>query len=77
MSELDVRARMLDNILLYFSGKYFSQRQAVDIVGGLGRLMDLVASGEVEAEKPGEVQNSKWKVKADQVLRHCRVRNHQ
>ena len=65
--------RMLDNILLYFSGKTFSQRQAVDIVGGLGKLMALIESGEVEAEKPLNVQNSKWRVKADQVLKHCKM----
>ena len=65
--------RMLENILLYFSGKTFSQRQAVDIVGGLGKLMTLIESGEVEAEKPLNVQNSKWRVKADQVLRHCKM----
>ena len=65
--------RMLDNILLYFSGKTFSQRQAVDIVGGLGKLMTLIESGEVEAEKPLNVQNSKWRVKADQVLKHCKM----
>mgnify|MGYP007092176731 FL=1 len=64
---------MLDNILLYFSGKTFSQRQAVEIVGGLGKLMSLIVSGEVEAEKPLNVQNSKWRVKSDQVLRHCKM----
>lgn len=63
---------MLENILLYFSGKTFSQRQAVEIVGGMGRLANLIASGEVEADKPLNVQNSKWRVKADQVLQHCK-----
>ena len=69
---MNVKERMLENILLYFSGKTFSQRQAVEIVGGMGRLANLIASGEVEADKPLNVQNSKWRVKADQVLRHCK-----
>lgn len=67
-----MKERMLENILLYFSGKTFSQRQAVEIVGGMGRLANLIASGEVEADKPLNVQNSKWRVKADQVLQHCK-----
>ena len=69
---VNVKERMLENILLYFSGKFFSQRQAVEIVGGLGKLMTLIERGEIEADKPMNVQNSKWRVKADQVLRHCR-----
>lgn len=69
---MNVKERMLENILLYFSGKTFSQRQAVEIVGGMGRLANLIASGEVEADKPLNVQNSKWRVKADQVLQHCK-----
>lgn len=71
-AKVNVKERMLENILLYFSGKTFSQRQAVEIVGGMGRLANLIASGEVEADKPLNVQNSKWRVKADQVLRHCK-----
>lgn len=69
---MNMKERMLENILLYFSGKTFSQRQAVEIVGGMGRLANLIASGEVEADKPLNVQNSKWRVKADQVLQHCK-----
>jgi len=71
-AKVNVKERMLENILLYFSGKTFSQRQAVEIVGGMGRLANLIASGEVEADKPLNVQNSKWRVKADQVLQHCK-----
>ncbi len=64
---------MFDNIMLYFSDKTFSQRQADDIVGGPKRLMSLIENGEVEADKPLNVQNSKWRVKADQVLKHCKM----
>ena len=71
-AKVNMKERMLDNILLYFSGKYFSQRQAVEIVGGMGRLARLIEEGEVEADKPLNVQNSKWRVRADQVLQHCR-----
>ena len=71
-AKVNMKERMLENILLYFSGKTFSQRQAVEIVGGMGRLANLIASGEVEADKPLNVQNSKWRVKADQVLQHCK-----
>ena len=53
------------------TGNQFSQ--AVEIVGGLGKLMSLIESGEVEADKPLNVQNSKWRVKADQVLKHCKM----
>lgn len=73
INTISVKELMLDNILLYFSGKTFSQRQAVEIVGGRGKLMSLIESGEVDAEKPLNVQNSKWRVNAGQVLKHCKM----
>jgi hypothetical protein len=71
--KVNQKERLLDNILLYFQGKTFSQREAVKIVGGLGKLATLIERGEVEADKSSSAPNTKWRLKADQVLRHCRA----
>lgn len=67
------KERMLDNILLYFSGRFFSQSEAARIVGGMKKLTLLIERGEIDAEKPTKSQNGKWRCRADQVLRHCRL----
>ena len=67
------KERMLDNILLYFSDRFFSQSEAARIVGGMKKLMRLIERGEIDADKPTCSQNGKWRCRADQVLRHCRL----
>ncbi len=70
------KERMLDNILLYFSGRTFGRDEAARIVGGLKRLTRLIEQGAIEADKPSDAQNGKWRCRADQVLRHCRKMIH-
>ena len=70
---INPRERLLDNILLYFSGRFFSQSEAARIVGGMKKLTRLIECGEIDAEKPTKSQNGKWRCRADQVLRHCRL----
>ena len=63
---------LLENILLVMSHETFCKDKAAKIVGGGKRLLDLIAAGEITAEKPTNSQNGKWFCNAAQVLRHCR-----
>ena len=63
---------LLENILIAMEEVTFSKDTAARIVGGIKRLEDLIASGEIYAEKGTSAQNSKWKCNASHVLRHCR-----
>lgn len=63
---------LLENILLVMSNETFCKDKAAKIVGGSKRLQDLIAAGEIMAEKPANSQNGKWYCNAAQVLRHCR-----
>ena len=63
---------MLENILRVTERLTFSKDTAAMIVGGEKRLEYLIATGQVQAEKGCNAQNSKWKCNASQVLRHCR-----
>lgn len=62
----------LENIFLVMENLTFCKDTAAMIVGGPKKLMDLIAAGKIEAEKGCNVQNSKWKCNAAQVLRYCR-----
>lgn len=63
---------LLENILRVMSDETFCKDKAAKIVGGKKRLEDLIAAGEITAEKPCNSQNGKWFCNAAQVLRHCR-----
>lgn len=63
---------LLENILLVMSTQTFCKDTAAKIVGGNKRLQDLIAAGEITADKPSNSQNGKWYCNAAQVLRHCR-----
>lgn len=63
---------LLENILRVMSTETFCKDKAAKIVGGTKRLQDLIAAGEITAEKPSNSQNGKWFCNAAQVLRHCR-----
>ena len=62
----------LENILLALEGYTFSKDMSAFIVGGVKRLENLIAEGKIAAVKGKNVQNSKWKCNAAQVLRYCR-----
>ena len=45
---------------IVLNDKTFGQRTAASIVGGRGRLYDLVGKGLIRCEKPTKSQNGKW-----------------
>lgn len=47
---------------------------AVDIVGGLARLKDLIGKGLIRAEKPTNKQNGKWFCNAWDVIKHAQLK---
>lgn len=63
---------LLDSILDIMSTETFSKDQAAYIVGGEKKLLRLIEAGEVDADKPSNTQNGKWRCNAAQVLMHCR-----
>lgn len=65
----------LNNILSLFENKYYSKREAADIVGGRKKLESLIEANKIEAIKNNPTQKGKWYCNAAQVLRHCRARS--
>lgn len=63
---------LLENILIAMESQTFSKDISASIVGGVKKLENLIASGEIYAEKGTNAQNSKWKCNAAHVLKHCR-----
>ena len=63
---------LLENILRVMERETFCKDTAAKIVGGVKKLENLIAAGEIEAVKGRNAQNSKWRCNAAQVLRHCR-----
>lgn len=63
---------LLENILIAMESLTFSKDISASIVGGAKKLENLIASGEIRAEKGTSAQNSKWKCNAAHVLKHCR-----
>lgn len=72
MSCVDTPAIHLENILLAMANKTFCKTEAAEIVGGRARLIRLVESGEIRADKKSVKQNGRWYCNAADVLRHCR-----
>lgn len=72
ITSVNPEAIHLENILIAMEGETFSKDRAAKIVGGTKRLEELIARGEIVAEKPSNVQNGKWHCNAADVLRHCR-----
>ncbi|MBQ7157756.1 MAG: hypothetical protein IJR86_08200 [Bacteroidaceae bacterium] len=50
------------------------RNEAARIVGGLAKLKRLIASGEIDAVKPKDAQNGKWRCNLSQVLLHARTK---
>ena len=66
----------LQTILTVMNRETFGLRTSERIVGGHGRLVELIASGKVRAEKVnGRAQNGKWQCNAGDVLRFARIKN--
>lgn len=71
-SNVNPKEILLENILIAMESLTFSKDISASIVGGVKKLENLIASGEIFAEKGTNAQNSKWKCNAAHVLRHCR-----
>lgn len=76
VQDFNPEAAQLENIFSVMSDKYFGKDLSARIVGGEKKLEMLIASGEIEATKPSNVQNGKWFCNASHVLRHCRNMRH-
>lgn len=67
---------MIDETTLkiVFNNKTFGQRMAASIVGGRGRLYDLVGKGLIRCEKKNNVQNGKWFCNAWDVIKYAQLK---
>ena len=63
----------LANILIVMDRETFGQRKATSMVGGLGRLLQLIEEGKIRSDKPSNKQNGKWFCNAADVLRYVVV----
>lgn len=72
VTDVNEKEILLENILAATSGMVFSQKTAVKIVGGKGKLLALIADGKIDCTKDNGSQNGKWFCNAAQVLSHCR-----
>lgn len=52
-------------------GLTFSQREAAKLVGGLGRLKNLIVKDEIHFGQGSKA--TAWRLDAVDVLRHCKV----
>lgn len=60
--------------LLDKRGITFSQTEAAKLLGGRGKLLRLMESGEIRVEKKAlYAQNGKWYCRAGDVLRHMKL----
>lgn len=64
----------LANILIVMDRETFGQRKAASMVGGLGRLLQLIKEGKIRSDKPTNKQNGKWFCNAADVLRYVVVK---
>ena len=68
------KERHFDNIMLATAEMTAGRNEAASIVGGLAKLKRLIASGEIDAVKPKDAQNGKWRCNLSQVLLHARTK---
>lgn len=72
VNSVNPEAILLGNILAVMEHECFGKDLSAKIVGGVKKLENLIAAGEIAADKPNNVQNGKWFCNAAHVLRHCR-----
>lgn len=72
ITNVNPEAILLENIFAVMANETFGKDLSAKIVGGVKKLENLIAAGEIEASKPNNVQNGKWHCNAAQVLRNCR-----
>jgi len=59
---------------IVLNDKPFGQRTAASIVGGRGRLYDLVGKGLIRCEKPTKSQNGKWFCNAWDCIKYATLK---
>lgn len=59
-------------ILEVMNNETFGQRKAARLVGGLGRLLQLIEDGKIRSDKPTNKQNGKWFCNAADVLKYAK-----
>ena len=67
----------LANILAIMDRETFGQRKAASMVGGLGRLLQLIEEGKIRSDKPTNKQNGKWFCNAADVLKFAVIKHRQ
>lgn len=72
IQQVNVYKIQLENIMLAFDDVKFGKKLSAQLVGGIGKLENLIASGKIEAEKPTNTQNGKWFCNAAQVMQHIK-----
>lgn len=63
-----------DVLKIVLNDKTFGQRTAASIVGGRGRLFDLVGKGLIQTEKKSNTQNGKWFCNAWDVIKYATIK---
>ena len=63
-----------DVLKIVLNDKTFGQRTAASIVGGRGRLFDLVGKGLIRTEKKSNTQNGKWFCNAWDVIKYATIK---
>lgn len=64
----------LSDILIAMERRTFGKNEAASIVGGRGRLVQLMDEGKIRIDKPTNKQNGKWFCNAADVLRYAVVK---
>lgn len=59
---------------IVLNDKTFGQRTAASIVGGRGRLFELVGKGLIRAEKKTNTQNGKWFCNAWDTIKYAQLK---
>lgn len=68
-------SQRLTHIFEIMNNETFGQRKAARLVGGLGRLLQLIEAGKVRSDKPTNKQNGKWFCNAADVLKYAKPLN--
>ncbi len=65
-----------DILKIVLNDKTFGQRTAASIVGGRGRLFELVGKGLIRTEKKSSTQNGKWFCNAWDVIKYATIKQY-
>lgn len=63
-----------ETLKIALNDKSFSKDEAVSIVGGMARFIELCESGRIRYSKSTSAQNSRWKCNAWDVICHAQLK---